>query len=265
MNHRTSTQFLVAWLCLAIGSLASATDDITIIVQPNVTIGAGFGELTPGPHELSITFQTNVTGGYVYAGATDSSGMTIWNYDNSGSTPTRPKLVCHGATEDMLGCIHASGYYTNYMNMMGSYTFGALVANAKFPCEPIREQCACNNYYQTGCPGTVEGGAEIILSPCSPTSTLAVTIHHGMAGTLTISTVGSGIRLLDLNDQPLGTIPISGSGITVVQFKVGLTSSTGVQTQLQTRFLNATGSLDSQDVYNVDVWTFGPANQALEL
>ena len=249
MTRRTSIQFLVAWLCLAFGSLASATDDITIIVQPNVTIGAGFGELTPGPHDLSITFQTNASSGYVYAYASDGGGMTIWNYD-SGSTPTRPKLVCHGATEDLLGCVYATGYYMDYMNMLGSYMFGTAVANATFPCATL----TCNPMnpmscmYSMGCDPTREGEVEVVPGA---TAGVAVTVRHGLAGTLTVTGGTSDLQVLDQTGAPFTSVRLDGGGTHGVSLTLRASAMFTGPVQLTARFLNDNGPLDTQDLVKV--------------
>ena len=241
-----------ASLCLS--SLALATDDIEIIVEPNVVKGAGFGELTPGPHNLSITFIANGSTGYVYAGATDATGTTMWNYASSGSTATRPKLVCYGATEDIMGWISAGGYSMNYMNMTG-YMFGAAVANATFPCatcpiDPMTHMpnCPGSSSFMGGCDETREGEVNVIIGR---TGGVSVTVRHGVPGTLTVTGGTGDLELLDANGAAFTSVHLDGAGVHGVSITLKASDMFSGSVELTAKFENDNGSLDSQDKVTV--------------
>lgn len=254
MSRFSRLPSLVVLLVLACGAVGKATDDITINVQPYTVIGAGFGELTPGPHDLSITFQASVSGGYLYAMASDGAGMTLWNYDSAGSSPTRPKLVCYGATEDIMGSIYAGGYYMDPMDWTTGYTFGAAIANATFPCaacgyDPMTYMPACSGPSMwMGCDDSKEGEVEVVIGR---TGSVAVTVRHGVAGTLSITGGNDDLELLDPLGNPFTSVHLDGSGTQSVTVILRASDMFSGVVQLTAMFENDNGPLDSQDIIKV--------------
>ena len=87
MRYRSLLPLLALCLSVTCASTVQATDHIYLLVSPNAQINAGFGELTPGPHDLSVTYQWSGGGspnGCVVGSLFGGSGSTIncwgvWN------------------------------------------------------------------------------------------------------------------------------------------------------------------------------------------
>lgn len=275
MCHRSLLRVLATCLSIAFFTVAHATEHIYLLPSPGMPLNAGFGELTPGPHDLTVTFQSNASNGPVYASLWDGSGSTIWTA-NWVPGATSMSCVAYGATEDMLGCAYGCGWFyewdsiTGYGMMTG--TFSVTICNVTFPCAPEQE-CACESsstgymgmggYMSWECPGTNEGGINIQLPHRDEKESLAVTVRRGCAGTLTITSDDTEVLLFDMNGDPFASLHLDvGTGDTI-QFQVGVTTSAETTARLRARFVPDNGSLDTEDVYDVTIETIdGDANES---
>ena len=269
MCHRLLLRVLAACLSIAFFTVAHATEHIYLLPSPGMPLNAGFGELTPGPHDLSVTFQSNGTRGPVYASLWDGSGSTIWTA-NWVPGATSMSCVAYGVSEDTLGCAYGCGWFyewdsiTGYGMMTG--TFSVTISNVTLPCMPVQE-CACNSAPMGymgmgawGCPGTDEGGMELLVSDIEERTPLSVTVRRGCAGTLTITSDDTEVLLFDMNGDPLVPLHLDFGSADTIQFEVGLATSAGADTRLRARFVPDNGSLDTEDVYDITIDIGGFAN-----
>lgn len=228
-----------------------ATDDITIQVQSGQNVGAGFGELTQGPHDLRVTFQVNGTSGGMSGLLSDSSGYGMWSCISR--TSYRMTFLCERSLEDMRGLVTGGGYLYDPTNPLNSGNFSVSLANATFPCAnaPYNPYGGMSGNSGTPCDVTKEG--ETVLSPGWRKS-VTIKVAHSMPGLLTIEggnddlkiMTGSGRTAPEFTDQRL-----TGQGTEAVTVWLKASRTFSGDKQLRVKFKHDNGPLDTQDLYNV--------------
>ena len=232
-------------LLLLCHSPARATDQIDVNVSPGSFSGAGFGELTPGPHDLSVIAHLS-SGTPYFASAFDQTGTTVWSYSMTSTTVTYTIFgsTPEEKTEDRMGWIDLTG------SDMMFQTYRIVVANALFPCAPCQLDPITMMYgpecdFTAFCDTTKEGETGLTAGA---SATVSVTVHHGESGSLTITGGTSDLAVKNPDGSPFTSAPITGTGTTAIPVLLEAGSNFTGNVTLTCHFLGDTATLDTQDI-----------------
>ncbi len=252
MRPRLHRPLLTVSLILALASAVRGEDpspnpvQIWVDVNFDTQVNAGFGELTPGPHDMRVTFQMGVadvsSAGMLFGGLWDQSGWSMYSYGQSAPGSSSLSLDIIGVSEDTLGCIVGGGYYYNSDPGTLMRSFNVTIANATFPPAPS----TCDPMGMMGgmpgaCEALVEG--EVSIAPGGE-ATVYVTVKHQAPGTLTVTSANSDIQVVSGGSTPLTweqSVPIT----------IRAANTFNGQQQLTCRFVHDSGGRDTQDVVKV--------------
>lgn len=184
--------------------------------------------------------------------AWDQTGSTWWDLESYSETTQ--VFVSYDAQEDEMGWIDCSGTVFDPNDpdpwLNGEY-FSISVANVLWPCAscPVDEWGMPLNpddcTYDMTCSLLEEG--KIYISADEDVTT-SVTIHHGMAGTLTILAGTNDLEVLNPDETTFTSADVSGSGVSSVPLLLRAGAMFSGEVALTARFLQDGADLDSQDV-----------------
>lgn len=253
MRNLSQTRLRMAAVFIAalISHAALASEHIIIDVAPNDNLGAGFGELSPGFHDLRVT--VNASGGdHDMVGAWDSSGMTMWDVETQTSSSVT--LLSQDAQEDNMGAVSVDGMIMDPIDTAIMYPFNVGIANVLWPCASCGMDefgmplCAAPNNEMGMCDTSQEGEVEI----CFPRAiTVNVGINHTAPGTLTILGATSDIEILNPDETPFTSAYVTSE--TSVPIVIRAEVEFIGEVNLIARFIQDNAQVDTQDIVKVKV------------
>jgi hypothetical protein len=243
----TSTRNLLTASALVVTLAASASgiDSLEFSVGPGTHEEAGFGELSPGSHDLSVAY-TPTQGEFMYStfGLT-ADGYSYWSMTQY--SPTRHAYKMYGVEEDgMTGGEGGGTLQQGYYNIIGSFT--TKYCSLRLPCFSCLGPSGpiCDTSGPGYCSLTQEGELEIL-----PGQTLTLPIHVSSGpGTITIFGGTEDLEIQNLDGSPF-TSAWHGSGNYSTTVLIHATEEFDENVQLMARFLPANGTRDSQDVITI--------------
>ena len=202
--------------------------------------------MSPGPHDFRTKAAAN-NGDDFYGWAYDMTRMTMWDVESTG--PSFEDYVAYGATEDDMGWIEVMGYIDDG-SMMWMDMFTIQASNVLFPCG----ECPLDEWGMPMCGGSMmcddssEGEASLAAGA---STTVSLTIHHAVSGTLTITGGTTDLELQNPDGSPFTSVTISGSDVSSVPLLLQARRTFSSTTPITCDFLQSGATLSSQDVMNV--------------
>jgi hypothetical protein len=239
--HRTLA--LAAFVCCT--AAADATDSLEFLVGPGTHEEAGFGELAPGEHDLTVTY--TATQGQFFYSTLSGSGYYAWT--RTETTPTRHTYKGYDVQEDAFDGAGGAGYLmAGWAQPLGGFT--TKLCSLRLPCfacmsQPNHPACTTSGYNY--CSLTQEGEL-----PIRPTETLEVPIKLWSGpGTVTIYGDTPDLEVLNLDGTPFDSLHVTGGNNQTLTVLVRASEEFDEDIQLQARFLPDNGTRDTQDVVTI--------------